>query len=140
MAYSRQAQRAELDRMVARMVAEQEAIMREHDGTSSLTSFNVVPSNRMRDVKVTADNWTTHYWRDSQGRLRSRKTRVVGTDVTVTYADGTTETRSPGSFRKTTTKTRSKRSQEISELRERNLAARERLNDLMQAHAIGNID
>lgn len=67
------------------------------------------PSNHHRVVRATSDNWDNHYYRDAHGNLRSKRTRCVGTDVTVTYADGTTEVRSPGSFRAESTHTKQRK-------------------------------
>lgn len=100
MAYSREQQDAELDRLAARLVAEHEA-MQASQASDYCHSRNITgePSEKNRNYRVAPNSWTNHIYRDARGNLTSRRTRIVGGDVTVTK-DGKTTVVPSDSFRK----------------------------------------
>ena len=93
---SRAEQEAMLDALALRLVAEHEAYM----GTTAASDQLGEPENHNRTYRVTGDNWRRHHYKDATGAIKTTAMRAVGTDVTVTLADGTTEIRAVSSFRK----------------------------------------
>lgn len=96
-----------------------------------------VPSNRNRTYRVMPNSFTHHNFHDAAGAIKSRRTRCVGGDVTVIHADGTTELRSPTSFRKERIHAR----QRTHATQVRQIGAAQSYEDrLSQLGAVGNID
>ena len=95
-----------LDEQIARMIDEQEQIMRVSqltpvDSYHADRGITGVPSNANRTYRVAQSSWLVHHEVRSDGTLRAvGNVRAVGGDVKVIHSDGTVEIRGAGSFRR----------------------------------------
>lgn len=94
--------REDAKRRNAREAEELLKLVGYYDDVDYLASRGITgePSNKNRTYHVMGSSWKFHNFHDADGNIRSTPMRAIGTDVTVTHADGSTETRAASSFRK----------------------------------------